>query len=511
MENSLIQSAHPLKDVDLTSYRYEVNAPRFDFSCREPAPVPYCPNLFRLFSDQVKATPGQLAVQDAHDQYSYVDLDKRVTQIAAVISRVGVEHEDVIAICIDRSAELVAAILAVLKVGASFILFDNKSALARQRSMLQASAAKILLGSTHSIDALKQFSECLSLESTGEFIAVDRISRQSKEEMLGEYALDDQLAQSAYYFDEAHGPSMLHFEHTAFLQVITRLREELPAYRFRSMLSTSSVYQSRFTVELFFALLSGITINFADEEVISNPFALNATLKRTAVDVVFAPNDALRGLVDAEVPISSKLMLVSYCDLLCEEGTIKREEEASKVLYYVDRLGSVLCSGLKYSEGPARKQADLPVSLGLSREVRVMGLPRAMLSHPAFRGGDFISSLSSETSVLISADNGFVYADGVKLYFNEIQYWLEQHPAVEAARVEKSHGGIRLQIDLSESYVAEVGTNVEVDATNLTTSAYPESNLEKAAGCIALSARLNDYLLNNLVVSFHPDCYIFTS
>ncbi|MCB1032628.1 MAG: AMP-binding protein, partial [Acidobacteria bacterium] len=71
--------------------------------------------LHELFARQVKATPDNVAVQIGDEELTYAELDRRSNRLAHRLRGLGVGPEVVVAVCMERSPELVAALLAVLK------------------------------------------------------------------------------------------------------------------------------------------------------------------------------------------------------------------------------------------------------------------------------------------------------------------------------------------------------------------------------------------------------------
>jgi amino acid adenylation domain-containing protein len=68
--------------------------------------------------------PDQIAVRCGSQDVSYADLDRRSNDIAAALKAKGVSEGDQVGICMGRSADLVAGILAILSLGAAFVPLD---------------------------------------------------------------------------------------------------------------------------------------------------------------------------------------------------------------------------------------------------------------------------------------------------------------------------------------------------------------------------------------------------
>src|SRR5690606_35768676 len=98
-----------------------------------------------LFEEQVKKTPDSIAVVFEDEQVTYRELNTRANQLAHYLSALGVAPERLVAICLERSVEMMVSILGVLKAGAAYVPIDPQYPIQRQQYILQDSKAYMLL------------------------------------------------------------------------------------------------------------------------------------------------------------------------------------------------------------------------------------------------------------------------------------------------------------------------------------------------------------------------------
>ncbi len=98
-----------------------------------------------LVEAQAERTPGATALLFGEDAVSYAALDARAEQLADLLRRRGAGPEIVVAIALERSPELVVAILATLKAGAAYLPLDPGHPPARNAFMLRDSGARLLV------------------------------------------------------------------------------------------------------------------------------------------------------------------------------------------------------------------------------------------------------------------------------------------------------------------------------------------------------------------------------
>jgi amino acid adenylation domain-containing protein len=108
-----------------------------------PSAAPRC--LHRRFEEQVERAPQAVAVVFEGAALNYRDLDARANRLAHRLIALGVRVGDRVALCMERSLEMVVALLGVLKAGAAYVPLDPADPAERIDHILADSGAQILL------------------------------------------------------------------------------------------------------------------------------------------------------------------------------------------------------------------------------------------------------------------------------------------------------------------------------------------------------------------------------
>ncbi|QIS12938.1 non-ribosomal peptide synthetase [Nocardia arthritidis] len=129
--------------------------------------------LPELFAAQVARTPDAIALTDRDRDFSYAELDAAAARLAGVLAENGVTRGDFVGIHLDRSADVVIAILAVLRVGAAYVPLDPMYPAERVEFMIADSGARLIL--TDGSSALEG-PRLLSIDEIDEAVAPQEFS-----------------------------------------------------------------------------------------------------------------------------------------------------------------------------------------------------------------------------------------------------------------------------------------------------------------------------------------------
>ncbi|AZE04942.1 non-ribosomal peptide synthetase [Pseudomonas chlororaphis] len=109
---------------------------------RETLPARTFPEQFEYF---VQHSPDALALLGDGIRLTYAQLNQRAERLARYMRMQGVGVEDVVAVALPRSVEMIVSLLAILKAGAAYLSLDPDYPLERLRYMLEDAAPRLLL------------------------------------------------------------------------------------------------------------------------------------------------------------------------------------------------------------------------------------------------------------------------------------------------------------------------------------------------------------------------------
>ncbi|MGS2808891.1 non-ribosomal peptide synthetase [Nocardia sp. MW-W600-9] len=110
-----------------------------------PPPAPAAMSVYQAIGGHATGNPDAVAVVDGTERLTYRELYARSGRIAAGLRARGVVPDDRVAVCLPRSAELVVALLGVLRAGATYVPIDPEWPADRLHYVLDDANPRLLI------------------------------------------------------------------------------------------------------------------------------------------------------------------------------------------------------------------------------------------------------------------------------------------------------------------------------------------------------------------------------
>jgi amino acid adenylation domain-containing protein/FkbM family methyltransferase len=211
--------------------------------------------IHELIAEQAERSPERVALIYEEQQVSYGELERRANQLANYLQRLGVGPEVVVGVCLERSMELVMALLGVLKSGGAYLPLDVASPLERTGYMLEEAGVGVVLSERRLEERLPAF--------WGQTVLIDgeweRIGEESEYELRNE-VMPGNLAYMIYTSGSTGRPKGVAVHHQA---LVVRTMGMIEAYGMASedrLLGFVSVSFDAFGEEIFPALSCGSSL-----------------------------------------------------------------------------------------------------------------------------------------------------------------------------------------------------------------------------------------------------------
>ncbi|HYC30208.1 MAG TPA: AMP-binding protein, partial [Chitinophagaceae bacterium] len=172
--------------------------------------------IVQLFEEQVNKTPEAPALVYLSQQLTYRELDERANQLAHHLRSKGVKKETLVAICIERSLEMMISILGILKAGGAYVPIDPGYPRERIAYMLQDTAAPLVITSNEYVHSLQDV-------YNGTIVQIDRewnqITAQPTTNVINDLTADH-LAYVIYTSGSTGKPKGVLIEHRSVVNLI---------------------------------------------------------------------------------------------------------------------------------------------------------------------------------------------------------------------------------------------------------------------------------------------------
>jgi amino acid adenylation domain-containing protein/FkbM family methyltransferase len=164
---SLLQAAVAAPELPL--HRLDILVPEerhtvvesFNATTREVSDA----TLPALFEAQVAQTPESVALIFGEETLTYAQLNERANRLAHHLIGLGIGPESSVGIALERSVELVVALVATLKAGAAYLPLDPNYPAARLAQMLTDAAPAVVLSTSAVLNQLPQTIDVLTVDA----------------------------------------------------------------------------------------------------------------------------------------------------------------------------------------------------------------------------------------------------------------------------------------------------------------------------------------------------------
>ena len=267
---------------------------------RTTRPYPRHASLPALFAAQAAVHPDATALLFQDTRLTYGELNRRSNRLAHKLRTLGVGANTLVAISLDRSPDMITALLGILKAGGAYLPLDPDAPKARQEFVLQDAAVSLILTQ----ESRKQFLP----ESSARVLCMDsdreQWAQESEENPAWEIGAED-LAYVLFTSGSTGTPKGVMVPHRAVVRLVCNT-DFVHLDANETLLCMAPLAFDASTFEIWGALLNGATLAILPPQA-SAPCEIGAARARYGVTTLWLTAglfhlmveeqlDALRGL-----------------------------------------------------------------------------------------------------------------------------------------------------------------------------------------------------------------------
>lgn len=419
------------------------------------------------FEQQVSQAPNRIALAFQTEQVTYAELNQRANRLAHYLRNRGISREKLVGICVERSANMVVAVLAVLKAGGAYVPLDPAYPKDRIDFILEDSQAALLITERRTNQQSASVAESLELDSDAEKISRENCGNLSSE------AGPRNLAYVIYTSGSTGKPKGVLIEHRSVVNFLASMQKQPGLRSDDTLLAVTTLSFDIAGLELYLPLVSGARLVLASRDQASDGQQLARLMQESKASSMQATPATWRLLLDAGWAGDRNLKVLCGGEALPRElaqqllprcGELwnmygPTETTIWSTVYRVDDvnwkmapIGRPIANTQAYVLDPAMQ----PVPVGVEGELWLGGDGTArgyyrrpeltnekFLSNPfvdepgtrMYRTGDLVRYLADGNIEYLGRIDNQVKVRGFRIELGEIESALTQHPAVKSAVV----------------------------------------------------------------------------
>jgi amino acid adenylation domain-containing protein len=436
----------------------------------EEADYPRDACIHALFEAQVERTPGAVAAVFEGERLTYGELNARANRLAHHLCALGVGPDARVALCVERSLEMVVGVLGILKAGGAWVPLDPAYPAERLRYLLEDSGAALVL----TRDSLRgRFAH--AAVPVADVAAADDASLPASNPERADLT-PAHLAYVIYTSGSTGLPKGVMVAHAGVVNLVHWMARRWPMDEGDALLQKTPLGFDVSVWELFWPLISGARLVVARPEGHRDPEYLAQVIRRERVTAVAFVPSMLQLFLDhpAAEGCTSLRWVMSGGEAL-PEALVRRLHERLPAAELYNRYApteatvNVLAWRCRAGETPVhlgRPRANVPiyildpegepVPVGVTGELHIGGVqvargyqgrpgltaerfvPDPFASEPGarlYRTGDLARWRPDGAVELAGRDDFQVKLRGIRIEPGEIEARLREHPAVREAVV----------------------------------------------------------------------------
>ncbi len=429
----------------------------------------------QMFEGQVERTPDAVALSMGREALRYGDLNARANQLARYLRTQDVQPGVAVGICLERSLEMVVALMAVLKAGGTYLPLDPEYPRDRLRFMAEDAAVAIVLTS-------EGFSDRFDSQAC-RILCLDREEKRIAQEVghnLPPTATSQDLAYILYTSGSTGQPKGVEIPHRALVNFLCSMRQEPGCSAQDVMVSVTTLSFDIAGLELYLPLLVGARVELVNRTVAMDGWKLRRLCEAVQPTIMQATPATWRMLIEAGWLGSDRLTVLCGGEALPPDLAVAllsrsaalwnmygpTEATIWSTIERIERADQEITIGrpIANTELYILDQFLQPVPVGVSGELYIGGHGLAcgyrgrpeltkerFVLHPfstepharLYRTGDLVRYRPDGRIVHLGRLDHQVKIRGFRIELGEIEAVLSRHPAVRQAVVtarEDQHG-----------------------------------------------------------------------
>jgi amino acid adenylation domain-containing protein len=272
--------------------------------------------IHQLIEEQAALTPEAIAVVFKNEQLTYAVLNSRANQLAHYLRSLEVETEVIVGLCVERSLDMIVALLGILKAGGAYLPLDPEYPTERLQFMLEDSQVSLLLTQNSLIDKLPNHqAKTVFLDDIWQKTA------QHSQDNLTKVTKAFNLANIIYTSGSTGKPKGVMVEHQGLCNLALAQTQTLGMNAESRVLQFASFSFDAFISEVLMALGGGARLYLGTKDDLMPGLPLIEQLRDNAITHITLPPSALAVLPWENLPTLHTIIVAGEA---CSPDLVKK-------------------------------------------------------------------------------------------------------------------------------------------------------------------------------------------
>jgi amino acid adenylation domain-containing protein len=238
--------------------------------------------IHQLFEAQVEQSPNAIAVVFEDQKLTYQQLNQQANQLANYLQRLGVQPNDLVGICVERSLSMLVGLLGILKAGCAYVPLDPAYPQERLTFMLEDAKVSLLITDQSFWINNQLETKILYLNALQETIAQESVENPQSN------VNSDNLAYVIYTSGSTGKPKGVLIPHSALTNCLIAFKQKLGLFGGDTFLSVTTLSFDIAALELYLPLILGDRLIIASREVATDGTQLLKLIQSSGATVMQA-------------------------------------------------------------------------------------------------------------------------------------------------------------------------------------------------------------------------------
>jgi amino acid adenylation domain-containing protein len=292
LESALANPDQPISALNMITEEEKENLSAICAGERLEYPRQSC--IHDLFVQQATRNPQAVAVRFAEEELTYLNLHIRSNRLANRLRAMGIGQNSLVAICLERSAEMAVALLAVLKAGGAYLPLDPQYPRDRVAFMLEDSAAAVLITEENLLGGLPSKVPtviCLHRDQ-------ESLQRESAEHPSSN-TTPENVAYVIYTSGSTGKPKGVEVTHSSVVNFVTSMRQAPGLTERDRLLAVTTLCFDIAGLEFYLPLTTGACVVIAPQTALVDGTTLAQLIRESNITVMQATPVTWRLLLES--------------------------------------------------------------------------------------------------------------------------------------------------------------------------------------------------------------------